>query len=115
MDITVTLGGSNAARYHRGSEPKERHENYASLNQADRDTVNSLAAVLRIADALDRRHDNRVNDLRCVRNGRVVHIELHASVNCDREIFAAEQKRGLFEQVFNCRLEFSRRAALKRA
>jgi len=106
---------ANVARYHRGSEPKERHENYAALNQTDRDTVNSLAGVLRIADALDRRHDGRVNDLRCVRNGRVVHIELHASANCDREIVAAEQKRGLFEQVFNCRLDFSRRAALKRA
>jgi hypothetical protein len=44
-----------------------------------------------------------------------VHIELHASTNCDREIFAAEERRGLFEQVFNCRLDFSRRAALKRA
>ena len=77
--------------------------------------MNSLSAILRIADALDRRHDSRIGDLRCVRNGRVVHIELHASSNCDREIFAAEQKRALFEQVFNCRLEFSRRAALKRA
>jgi hypothetical protein len=77
--------------------------------------VNQLAAILRIADALDRRHDGRVNDLRCVRNGRVVHIELQAPSNCEREIMAAEQKRELFEQVFNCRLSFGRRAALKRA
>lgn len=103
------------ARYHRGSEPKERHEYYAALNQADRETVSMLAAILRIADALDRRHDSRVSDVRCVRNGRLVHIELQTSGNCDREIFAAEQKRGMFERVFNCRLAFSRRAALKRA
>ncbi|HYW70733.1 MAG TPA: Ppx/GppA phosphatase family protein [Pyrinomonadaceae bacterium] len=106
---------ANVARYHRGSEPKERHENFAALNEVDRDTVNSLAAILRIADALDRRHDSRVSDLRCVRNGRVVHIELVSPANCDREILAAEQKREFFEKVFNCRLEFSRRAALKRA
>jgi exopolyphosphatase / guanosine-5'-triphosphate,3'-diphosphate pyrophosphatase len=106
---------ANAARYHRGSEPKDRHENYAALNEADRETVNSLAAILRIADALDRRHDSRVSDLRCVRNGRVIHIELVSSMTCDREIIAAEQKRDFFEKVFNCRLEFSRRAALKRA
>ena len=31
------------------------------------------------------------------------------------EIMAAEQKREFFEKIFNCRLEFSRRAALKRA
>jgi len=106
---------ANVARYHRGSEPKERHDNFAALNEVDRDTVNSLSAILRIADALDRRHDSRVSDLRCVRNGRIVHIELVSSANCDREIFAAEQKREFFEKVFNCRLEFSRRAALKRA
>src|SRR5262249_16411833 len=106
---------ANAARYHRGSEPKERHEDFAALNLADRETVNGLAAILRIADALDRRHDNRVADVRCTRNGRLVHIELQSGVNCDREIFAAEQKRELFERVFNCRLTFSRRAAAKRA
>jgi len=106
---------ANVARYHRGSEPKERHEYFAALNQTDRDTVSALAAIMRIADALDRRHDSRVSDLRCVRNGRLLQIELQSSGNCDREIFAAEQKRGMFEQVFNCRLAFSRRAALKRA
>jgi len=106
---------ANVARYHRGSEPRDRHENFAALNEVDRETVNSLSAILRIADALDRRHDSRVTDLRCVRNGRVVHIELASPANCDREVLAAEQKREFFEKVFNCRLEFSRRAALRRA
>lgn len=106
---------ANVARYHRGPEPRERHENFAALNDADRETVSSLAAILRIADAVDRRHDSRVSDVRCVRNGRVVQIELQGSANCEREILAAEQKRDLFESVFNCRLMFSRRAALKRA
>ena len=106
---------ANVARYHRGPEPKERHEEFAALDETDRETVTSLAAILRIADALDRRHDSRVSDLRCFRNGRVVQIELQTSANCDREIFAAEQKCGLFEQVFDCRLMFSRRAAAKRA
>src|SRR5260370_36600520 len=82
---------ANVARYHRGSEPRERHEYYAALNQADRETVYALAAILRIADAIDRRHDSRVNDVRCVRNGRLVHIELQSSGNCDREIFAASR------------------------
>jgi exopolyphosphatase/guanosine-5'-triphosphate,3'-diphosphate pyrophosphatase len=106
---------ANVARYHRGSDPKERHDNYAALNEADRDTVNSLAAILRVADALDRRHDSRVSDVRCVRSGRIIHIEIISSQNCDREIIAAEQKRDFFEKIFSCRLEFSRRAALKRA
>jgi len=106
---------ANVARYHRGPEPKERHESFAALNETDQNTVVALAAILRIADALDRRHDSRVTDLRCVRNGRVVHIELQGTANCEREIIAAEQKRALLEQVFNCSVSFGRRAALKRA
>lgn len=106
---------ANVARYHRGSEPRERHEYFAVLNEADRETVITLAAILRIADALDRRHDSRVSDLRCFRNGRLIQIDLQCAGNCDREIFAAEQKRELFEKAFDVRLSFSRRAAQKRA
>jgi exopolyphosphatase/guanosine-5'-triphosphate,3'-diphosphate pyrophosphatase len=106
---------ANAARYHRGPAPRERHLEYAALNEADRETVFALAAILRIADAFDRSHDNRVSDVRCVRDGRLIHIQLNSSANCEREIFAAEQKSEMFEQAFNCSLSFSRRAALKRA
>jgi exopolyphosphatase/guanosine-5'-triphosphate,3'-diphosphate pyrophosphatase len=106
---------ANVARYHRGPEPKERHEEFAALSETDRETVRSLSAILRIADAFDRRHDARVGDLRCFRNGRAVQIELQASANCDREISAAEQRCALFEEAFDCHLTFSRRAALKRA
>lgn len=106
---------ANAARYHRGPAPKERHLDYAALNEADQETVFALAAILRIADSLDRSHDNRVSDVRCARDGQLVHIQLSSSANCDHEIFAAEQKGEMFEQVFECKLSFSRRAALKRA
>jgi exopolyphosphatase/guanosine-5'-triphosphate,3'-diphosphate pyrophosphatase len=106
---------ANVARYHRGPSPKERHPDYAALNEADRETVFALAAILRIADALDRSHDNRVSGVRCVRDGQMIHIQLSSSANCDHEIFAAEQKSEIFEQVFNCKVSFSRRAALKRA
>ena len=106
---------ANAARYHRGSTPKERHIDYAALNQADRETVNRLGSILRIADALDRSHDSRVSDVRCHQEGQVTHLQLHSGVNCDREIFAAEQKAAMFERAFGFRLRFSKRAALKRA
>jgi exopolyphosphatase/guanosine-5'-triphosphate,3'-diphosphate pyrophosphatase len=106
---------ANVARYHRGPSPKERHDDFATLNEPDRETVCALASILRIADALDRRHDNRVKDSRCTRDGRVVHIQLHSRVNCDREIFSAEQRRDMFEQVFDCKLSLSRRAGSTRA
>lgn len=106
---------ANVARYHRGPAPKGQHLDYAALNEADQETVFALAAILRIADAMDRSHDNRVSDVRCLGEGQLLHIQLCSSANCDHEIFAAEQRGEMFEQVFNCKLSFSRSAALKRA
>jgi exopolyphosphatase/guanosine-5'-triphosphate,3'-diphosphate pyrophosphatase len=106
---------ANVARYHRGAPPKERHPDYASLNVSDRETVCRLASILRVADALDRSHDNRVDDLRCVHEGQAVHLQLRSAQHCDSEIWAAEQRSDMFEQAFNCRLTFSRRSLAKRA
>jgi exopolyphosphatase/guanosine-5'-triphosphate,3'-diphosphate pyrophosphatase len=106
---------ANIARYHRGATPKERHPNYASLNQQDREQVCRLGAILRVADALDRGHKNHVRDVRCVGDGQTMHIQLRSAFDCDKEILAAEQKRDMFEQAFNCKVTFSKHALRKRA
>ena len=51
---------AQVARYHRKSEPKQSHESFASLGEDDQRLVRSLAAVLRVAIGLDRRHEGRV-------------------------------------------------------
>ena len=98
---------ANVARYHRGSLPKERHLEFAALNTADRETVCRLGAIVRVADALDRSHDSRVNDLRCVREGEAVRIQLHSAFDCENELQETDQRRDLFEQSFECTLELS--------
>jgi exopolyphosphatase/guanosine-5'-triphosphate,3'-diphosphate pyrophosphatase len=99
---------ANVARYHRGAPPRERHPDYAALGEHDRQTVCRLGAILKVADALDRSHDSRVRDLRVERNGGAVCVRLAGERDCEREILAAQQKRDLFEQVFECRLEISK-------
>jgi exopolyphosphatase/guanosine-5'-triphosphate,3'-diphosphate pyrophosphatase len=106
---------ANIVRYHRGALPKERHPDYAALGDQDRETVWLLGAILRVADAFDRSHDSSVRDLRCERDGRAVHIQLRSEHSCEKEIWAAEQKRDMFEQAFDCKLTFSRRALARRA
>lgn len=101
---------ANVARYHRAALPKERHPDYAALNQADRATVCRLGAILRVADALDRSHDGRVEDVLCARKGQHFHLELLGALDCDKEILAAEQRRDFFEQVFKGKLTLSRRS-----
>ena len=48
------------ARYHCGTEPREKHAAYAALAPEGRSFVRSLSGVLRIADALDDSHDGTV-------------------------------------------------------
>lgn len=106
---------ANVARYHRGPMPRERHLDFGALNDADRETVRALSAILRIADALDRSHDGRVVKVDCSVGPDLIQIQLQAKSDCSGELFAAEQKRELFERVFGRKLTFTRRPMTKRA
>ena len=52
------------ARYHRGAEPRDEHFLYGELDREDQERVRALAALLRVADALDREHLQRVPAVR---------------------------------------------------
>lgn len=98
---------ANIARYHRGSHPKQRHSHYMSLSAPDRDTVCRLAGILRLADALDRRHDNRVKDVLCKRVRNVFHIQVASARECGYELESAERRLDLFEDAFRCKVRLS--------
>lgn len=57
------------ARYHRRSGPKSSHPEYAALPAPDRALVGRLAAVLRVADGLDRSHAGEVRLRELIRSG----------------------------------------------
>lgn len=98
---------ANIARYHKGSHPKERHANFMALKPADRETVRRLAGILRLADALDRRHDNRVKDVLCKRVKNVFHMQLASALECDYELEWAGRRLDLFENAFGCKVRLS--------
>ena len=47
---------ANVARYHRRALPQKAHLPYMALDRQDRVRVNKLAALLRVANALDAEH-----------------------------------------------------------
>lgn len=49
---------SLVARYHRKATPQPTHPEFGALDREGRIAVAKLAAILRVADALDRRHSN---------------------------------------------------------
>lgn len=97
---------ANVARYHRKSPPSLQHEPFAELGKKERETVERLAALLRIADGLDRPHRQAVRQLRCEITDRQVVVRVEADGNPNRHIEGATRKRDLFEAVYKVPLVF---------
>jgi len=91
-------------RYHRRSEPREYHEGYGDLGSAGRDEVQKLAAILRIADALDREHQSHVRRVVATAKGRKVALTIDPAGDTALEQWALSKKSSLFERVFGLKL-----------
>lgn len=87
------------ARYHRKALPRKRHAVFGRLDPADRQRVELLAGILRVADGLDRSHQSAVQDVQCrVRNHEIV-IDCHANCPARAEHAAAERKGNLLQRA----------------
>lgn len=100
------------ARYHRKAIPKIKHKYYRDLCVEDQVRVRKLAAILRIADGLDRTHRAVVRDLLVHDDGETVTLKLStiqdASIEC---LVVVEKKQNLFEEVYNRKLEIEESSA----
>jgi len=96
----------NITRYHRKSIPKLKHMNYVTLAPKPRRIVDVGAALLRIADGLDRSHCSVIQDLRCKVDGKQVKCTLTVRSDAELEIWGARRKMDLFEKVFGRKLSF---------
>lgn len=103
------------ARYHRRSEPHERDEELSGLSDEDRMLLRRLAAVLRIADGLDRTHSQNVSGVRLRVEPGSVAIELEAAEDPATDIWGAARKAGLFGAVFGAEPRFVWRGAASAA
>ena len=92
------------ARYHRKALPSEEHSEFAALNPGDRQIVLQLAAILRIADAIDRDHAGASPRISCELKGTDMRVTVGENWDAPLERWAVIDKGRLFEQVFNCKL-----------
>lgn len=95
---------AHLARYHRGASPKASHPTFAALKPWQQRTIRKLAALLRVADSLDRTHASRVEEIYCSIRGRKVTLELLSRYAVDLELESARESGRLFEKVFDCTL-----------
>lgn len=98
---------ANVARYHRGSMPKAEHEAFQVLPSKDRLIVSQLAALLRVADAMDREHASKVHGFRLDFTTSKVTLTLEGEGDLSPEWGALIKKSKMFEKVFNVRLAVS--------
>jgi len=91
------------ARYHRKSEPKAKHEEFAHLDDADQRLVMVLAGLLRVAIGLDRSHRGNVADVEVAADGDGLTVTAHPAgdVDLSLERYAAESRRHLLERALN--------------
>ncbi|MCA9105559.1 MAG: HD domain-containing protein [Planctomycetales bacterium] len=102
---------SLVARYHRRASPQPVHAGYAELDREQRVVVSKMAALLRIAKALDDSRNQRIHEIDVeVRPDNVV-IQIPGVEDLALEKIALQQQGTLFEEVFGKRVVLRARPA----
>jgi exopolyphosphatase/guanosine-5'-triphosphate,3'-diphosphate pyrophosphatase len=88
------------ARYHRRASPKPTHVGYTNLDRDARIAVVKMAALLRVADALDASHGQRLHELRFSREGGRLVISVPQVDDLSLEQLTLKQSGTLFEETY---------------
>jgi exopolyphosphatase / guanosine-5'-triphosphate,3'-diphosphate pyrophosphatase len=107
-DVVETI--ALIARYHRRATPKRAHEGMSDLPRKRRETVSALAAILRLAETLDRSHSQTITGVDLHDRGEDALLQLRASGDAELEVWAAQRQAAPFEQLIGkpLRIEVSR-------
>lgn len=99
---------AHVARYHRGAAPRRRHREFGFLDRDVRRRIRRLAAILRLADGLDRGHAGAVSRVKVRWLRRAVRVTLvknpHAT-SVRLEMWGGARKAGLLEKLVGRPLE----------
>jgi exopolyphosphatase/guanosine-5'-triphosphate,3'-diphosphate pyrophosphatase len=94
------------ARYHRKSLPDLSHDHYAALAETERAQVLVLASFLRLADALDHSHQQRVRDVFCKITHKKILISCTLNDLTGETADAVHLKSDLLELAFERKVLF---------
>ena len=100
---------ANVARYHRKASPSARHKAFAQLSAEDQQLVSKLAAILRLADGLDRAHENAVDAIEAAADAQGWLVAIDGPGNLSYAAASARRKAELFEDVYDVKIRFERR------
>ena len=96
------------ARYHRRYNPESNHPHFSELSREERMVVFKLAAILRIADCLDRSHSQRIKTIHLRPKGDRLSILTPGVEDTTIEQLAIHSKCDLFREIFGFEVLLSR-------
>jgi exopolyphosphatase / guanosine-5'-triphosphate,3'-diphosphate pyrophosphatase len=99
-------------RYHRRATPKKDHPGYGELPSALRKAVKVLSACLRLAEGLDRSHEQVLASLRLVDRGDDYLVQLRTNGDTELELWAADRHAGAFADMVGKPVQFEAMPAL---
>ena len=87
-------------RFHRKSMPQPSHSQFQELESDSKRLVIQLAPLLRLADALDRGHEQKVRDVTGALKDGSVNLLVQADQDADLELWAANEAAQTFRDVY---------------
>jgi exopolyphosphatase/guanosine-5'-triphosphate,3'-diphosphate pyrophosphatase len=94
------------ARYHRQAKPKKSHDGYGDLTGPMRRTVRTLAAMVRLAEGLDRSHSQTLAGIDLYPRGDDYLARLRARGDAELELWAAHRHVSPLEGVLDKPIRF---------
>ena len=94
------------ARYHRQATPKKAHEGYSDLDGSGRRTVKTLAAMVRLAEGLDRSHAQSIAGIDLYPRGEEYIARLRSAGDAELELWAAQRHVQPLERVLGHPIRF---------
>jgi exopolyphosphatase / guanosine-5'-triphosphate,3'-diphosphate pyrophosphatase len=87
------------ARYHRQGTPKRKHDGFRDLPRRTRRTIRTLAAMLRLAESLDRSHAQSIGGFELHDRGEDDLLQLRTTGDAELELWAAARHSAPFERM----------------
>jgi exopolyphosphatase/guanosine-5'-triphosphate,3'-diphosphate pyrophosphatase len=91
---------ANLCRYHRKAMPAETQGNFQGLGTEEKRVLTCLIPLLRLADSLDRSHEQRIGSMQCELRNTQLHLRLQSTQDIDLEQWAAERAAEAFRQTY---------------
>ncbi|MDR2096461.1 MAG: HD domain-containing protein [Treponema sp.] len=98
---------ANVIRYHRNNPPSGVDIEYIALQREERILVQKMAAILRVADALDRGHSQQTGRVTVERKGDILILHTEKNRDLSLEHIGLDEKADMFQDVYGYKVVLS--------